>query len=521
MKAQSSVCLGFLLLAVVGPCVALDNGLGLTPQMAWNSWNAIGCNINETLIKQMANAVISTGLNKVGFQYVNMDDCWAGSRNASGFIEPDPKAFPSGIKALADYVHSLGLKFGLYSDAGNKTCGGRPGSLGYETQDAEQYAAWGVDYLKYDNCNNDNIPDIQRYTAMRKALNATGRPIFFSLCDWAVTTAPWGVNTGNSWRTTTDINAYWESWTNNLDQSNIDAAYAAPGGWNDPDMLEVGNGLPTSENIAHFSLWALVKAPLVLGNDLRIITAPVLEILSNTEVIAVSQDPLGKQGTRISFTEATTNSVFGNNLFATACVGSTAQQFSYDATTGSIISKLTGLCVGSFTPSWACGWTAASMGGNLYLQQCNQSCGVRLQTFNMAQNQWQTKFGMGENLCLSTIPKTNGQSELVMWNCTPNAANQQWAYSNGALQNGQQCLTVSGGAEVWANELSDGSYAVGLFNRAAVTQSISVSWSSLGFSRSAAVRDLWNHSNAGTFASSYTTPVNSHGIAFLRVTPQI
>lgn len=506
---------------LVGASVALDNGLGLTPQMAWNSWNAIGCHINETLIKQMANAVISTGLNKIGYTYVNMDDCWAASRNASGFIEPDPTAFPSGIKALADYVHSLGLKFGLYSDAGNKTCAGRPGSLGYEKQDAEQYAAWGVDYLKYDNCNNDGIPDLQRYTAMKNALNATGRPIFFSLCDWAVTTAPWGVYTGNSWRTTTDINPYWDSWTNNLDQSNMDAPFAAPGGWNDPDMLEVGNGLPPNENVAHFSLWALVKAPLVLGNDLRIITQDVLEILSNTEVIEISQDPLGEQGARISFSANPADStLFGNNLYASACDGSTAQQFSYDASTGTIISKLTGLCVGSFTPYWACGFTGASMGGNLYLQACNQSCGYRLQTFNMAQSQWTTNFGMGETLCVTSLSRPSGQDDVVMWNCSANAASQQWTYSNGAIQNGQQCLTISGGGEVWAAKLTGGAFAVGLFNRAAVEQSITVNWSSLGITTAAAVRDLWNHTDVGTFASSYTASVASHAIAFLKVTPQ-
>jgi len=503
-----------------GSCYSLDNGLGLTPQMAWNSWNAIGCNINETIIKQMAEAFISTGLNKFGYEYVNMDDCWAKSRNASGFIEADPVAFPSGIKALADYVHSLGLKFGLYSDAGTETCGGRPGSLGYETQDAEQYAAWGVDYLKYDNCNNENLPDAPRYAAMRDALNKTGRPIFFSLCDWVVTTAPWGVTTGNSWRTTTDIQAYFESWTNNLDQSGIDAPYAAPGGWNDPDMLEVGNGdLTPNQNVAHFSLWALVKAPLILGNDLRSVSSQVLDIITNQEVLAISQDPLGQQGIKLSYTAAQNSTTYSSVVYADKCDGSAAQQFKFDPSAGTITSQLTGGCLAQFVPVWACSYQGAAIGGMLYLQTCGANCSGRLQKFDISGGTWQTNF-TGTPLCLQTVTKRNGQSDVVMWGCTGDAS-QQWTYSNGAIQNGGQCLTVSGGAEVWAGKLESGAYAVGLFNRALVDQEITVDWQTLGFSAPVAnLRDLWAHKDLGPFTNSFTASVGAQGIIFLTVTPQ-
>jgi len=269
--------------------------------MGWNSWNHYHCGINETLIRATALAMVKTGLKAAGYNYVNMDDCWAYSRTSQGIIQPDPTAFPSGIKALASYVHSLGLKFGLYSDAGTKTCAGRPGSLGYETNDANTYASWGVDYLKYDNCNNNNIPPETRYPVMRDALNKTGSPIFYSLCEWGQDDpATWAAEVGNSWRTTGDIGDDWTSMLSNLDANNKVSAFAAPGGWNDPDMLEVGNGgMTNTEYISHFSLWALVKAPLIIGCDVTSISAQTLSILTNPEVIAVNQDPLGIQGRRV------------------------------------------------------------------------------------------------------------------------------------------------------------------------------------------------------------------------------
>ncbi|ERN05380.1 alpha-galactosidase 3 [Amborella trichopoda] len=281
----------------------LNNGLALTPQMGWNSWNFFACAINETVIKETADALISTGLADLGYIFVNIDDCWSTvSRNGKGALVPDPKDFPSGIKALADYIHEKGLKLGIYSDAGMFTCQVRPGSLYHENGDAQLFASWGVDYLKYDNCYNLGIEPKKRYPPMREALNATGRTIFYSLCEWGEDDpALWAGRVGNSWRTTQDINDSWASMTTIADLNDKWAAYAGPGGWNDPDMLEVGNGGMTFEEYrAHFSIWSLMKAPLLIGCDVRNMTAETLEILSNKEVIAVNQDPLGIQGRKVS-----------------------------------------------------------------------------------------------------------------------------------------------------------------------------------------------------------------------------
>jgi len=275
--------------------------LALTPPMGWNSWNYFGCNVSESLIKQIADAMASSGMKEAGYQYIVIDDCWQTSRDDSGYIVADPVRFPSGIKALADYVHSLGLKFGLYSCAGTKTCAGRPGSKGYEYKDAQRYAEWGVDYLKYDWCYTEGQNSRTSYQLMRNALEAAGRPIVFSICEWG-STQPWlwARGIGHLWRTTGDIQPTWESIMHILDLQVGLEKYAGPGGWNDPDMLEVGNGqLTYGENRAHFSLWCLLSAPLMAGNDLRNMRPDVLEILTNREVIAVNQDSLGIQGSKI------------------------------------------------------------------------------------------------------------------------------------------------------------------------------------------------------------------------------
>ncbi|KAK9159270.1 hypothetical protein Scep_005844 [Stephania cephalantha] len=280
----------------------LNNGLARTPQMGWNSWNFFACNIKETLIKETADALVSTGLAALGYKYVNIDDCWSAPlRNLQGRLVPDPKTFPSGIKALADYVHGKGLKLGIYSDAGTFTCQVRPGSLFHENDDANLFASWGVDYLKYDNCFNLGIKPEKRYPPMRDALNLTGRTIFYSLCEWGVDDpALWAGTVGNSWRTTEDIKDTWASMTTIADINDKWASYAGPGGWNDPDMLEVGNGGMTyHEYRSHFSIWALMKAPLLVGCDVRNMTAETKEILTNGEVIAVNQDPLGVQGRKV------------------------------------------------------------------------------------------------------------------------------------------------------------------------------------------------------------------------------
>jgi alpha-galactosidase len=289
--------------------------LALTPPMGWNSWNKFGCNVSDDLIRGMADAMAKSGLKDAGYQYVVIDDCWQVSRDQSANIVADPQRFPAGIKALADYVHSLGLKFGIYSDAGSKTCAGRPGGLGHEYQDALHYAGWGVDYLKYDWCNTTTQDAKAAYANIRHALDASGRPIVLSICEWG-TAKPWlwGKEVGgNLWRTTGDISDRWQGrnkWPNGdccsngmldiVDQQDGLASFAGPGHWNDPDMLEVGNGgMTDTEYRSHFTLWAILAAPLIAGNDLRNMRPEIRDILINREVIVVDQDPLGREGERV------------------------------------------------------------------------------------------------------------------------------------------------------------------------------------------------------------------------------
>jgi alpha-galactosidase len=286
--------------------------LALTPPMGWNSWNHFACEINEKIIRETADAMVSTGMKDAGYLYINIDDCWHGERDSLGFIHPDSSRFPSGMKALSDFIHSKGLKFGIYSDAGWKTCGGKPGSRGYEYQDALQYAKWGIDYLKYDWCNTDGLNTEGAYLTMRDALYSAGRPVVFSLCEWG-NSKPWlwGKNIGHLWRTTGDItncfdcvvdHGSWKSWgiMYILDMQEGLRTYAGPGHWNDPDMMEVGNGMSLNEDRAHFSMWCMLAAPLIAGNDIRKLTGETKNILTNKEVIAVDQDSLGIQGFKYS-----------------------------------------------------------------------------------------------------------------------------------------------------------------------------------------------------------------------------
>jgi alpha-galactosidase len=306
---HSFFCLLFITCLPAGELRALDNGQAKTPPMGWNSWNKFACNVSEELIKQIADAMVSTGMKDAGYQYIVIDDCWQVDRDSQGNIIPDGKRFPSGIKALADYIHAKGLKFGIYSDAGTLTCQKRSGSRGYEFQDARQYAAWGVDYLKYDWCSTSTQNQQASYSIMRDALVKSGRPMVFSLCEWG-SSKPWlwARDVGNLWRTTGDIQDCWDcqrdwggmGFVHILDLQDGLESYAGPGHWNDPDMLEVGNGgMTTTEYRSHFSLWCILAAPLIAGNDIRSMSPEIAEILTNKEVIAVDQDQLGMQGRRV------------------------------------------------------------------------------------------------------------------------------------------------------------------------------------------------------------------------------
>ena len=316
MRIRSLVVIGFMtvvtLMGGLGTSAyGLDNGVARTPPMGWNSWNKFACKgINEKVVREAADSIAANGMKDAGYEFVVIDDCWQTGRDAQGNIVADVEKFPNGIKAVADYVHSKGLKFGIYTDAGTLTCGKRPGSLGHEYQDAQQYANWGVDYLKEDWCNTlPGQSSESSYTLMREALKATGRPIVFSICEWG-STKPWlwAGSIGNMWRSTGDIQDCWDckkAWGGNgvvqiLDQLDPIYSYAGPGHWNDPDMLEVGNGGMTQEEYrAHFSMWALLAAPLLAGNDLANMTPNIQEILLNKEVIAVDQDAMGLQGRRV------------------------------------------------------------------------------------------------------------------------------------------------------------------------------------------------------------------------------
>ncbi len=276
------------------------NSLAQTPPMGWNSWNKFACNVSEQLIRETADAMVTSGMQAAGYQYVNIDDCWQVSRDAQGTIVADSSRFPSGIKALANYVHGKGLKLGVYTDAGTLTCQKRPGSLGHELRDSKTYAAWGVDYVKIDWCHAEGLDPEVQYAKFRDALVQAGRPIVFSICNWGVK-APWrwGPATGNLWRTTGDINDTWDRMSAIGFSQNGLEKFASPGHWNDPDMLEVGNGgMKPDEYRVHMALWALLAAPLLAGNDLRSMSPETKEMLTNREVIAVDQDAKGVQGHR-------------------------------------------------------------------------------------------------------------------------------------------------------------------------------------------------------------------------------
>jgi len=284
-------------------------GLAMTPPMGWNSWNTFQTNINEKLVKETADKMVSSGMKDAGYEYLVLDDGWmAMERDSAGNLVPDPKKFPNGMKALVDYVHSKGLKFGLYNCAGTKTCAGYPGTRGYEYQDARFYASLGIDYLKFDWCNTEGINAKEAYTTMSKALKKAGRPIVFSLCEWG-TNKPWlwAENVGQLWRTTGDISAVFDGYIDHgtwkqagvmliADLQKGLREYAGPGHWNDPDMLEVGNGMTENEDRAHFSLWCMFAAPLIAGNDITKMSKATNDILTNKEVVAIDQDKAGFEG---------------------------------------------------------------------------------------------------------------------------------------------------------------------------------------------------------------------------------
>ncbi|WP_328471580.1 glycoside hydrolase family 27 protein [Streptomyces sp. NBC_00448] len=493
-------------LATAAPASALDNGQAKTPQMGFNDWNAYGCNVSESLIKSTALAMHTDGMQAAGYTYVNIDDCWmTHSRDASGNLVPDPTKFPDGISGTADYVHSLGLKLGIYEDAGLQTCAGFPGSLGHETGDARSFASWGVDYLKYDNCyagpgcaqstcSNGNETSAQtRYTTMRDALASTGRPILFSLCNWGQENVwTWGAGIGNSWRTTGDIGASFSSMLSIFHSNAQLAPYAGPGRWNDPDMLEVGNGsMSSTESRSEFSLWSEMAAPLVAGTNIVSATADTLSTLTNARVIAVDQDSLGKQGTLVSsaggldvmakpLANGDVSVALFNETGSTATISTTAAVIgksgasSYaltdlwsgatSSTTGAISASVPAhgtvmyrVVGGSAGGTSAGAIRAVGAGKCLDVPNSTTSAGTQLEIWDcngQANQKWThtsanqlTVTTGGVQMCLDAYDNqtTNG-TKVEIWNCN-GGANQQWRVnSNGTITSVQSglCLDVTG-----------------------------------------------------------------------------
>ncbi|WP_049559541.1 glycoside hydrolase family 27 protein [Nonomuraea sp. SBT364] len=448
-----------------GPAQALDNGVGRTPPMGWNTWNTFGCNINETLIKQTADALVSNGMRDLGYQYVVVDDCWFDpTRDSAGNLQANPSRFPSGMKALGDYLHARGLKFGLYQAPLDRTCAqyfgsypGATGSLGHEAQDARQFAAWGVDYLKYDWCSpTGSIDDqVRTFAKMRDALAATGRPILYSINPNSIhaKTGPqrnWG-DVANIWRTTEDITNTWDSGqTNgypmgiqNIVNVNVPlAGYARPGAFNDPDMMEVGRGgMNDTEMRSHFALWAVMASPLIAGNDVRNMNAATTTILKNPNLIAINQDPLGLQATQISNdgTRRILAKRLGNGDVAVALFNQGGSTTTITTTASAI-----GLSGNSFSLRDAWTNTVTTTTGNISASVPAHGT-VVYRVSGGTPNPSTRIQGVGSGRCLDVVEASQANGTPVnIWDCN-GQANQQWtSTSAGELRvYGSKCLDVN------------------------------------------------------------------------------
>jgi alpha-galactosidase len=480
-------------LATASPAMALNNGLALTPPMGWNDWNSFGCNVNEQLVQQTADVIVNSGMRAAGYQYVNIDDCWmASARDGSGHLVPDPVKFPHGISGVAGYVHGKGLKLGIYESAGTATCAGFPGSLNHEQTDANSFASWGVDYLKYDNCNNQGVPWQTRYNAMRDALANTGRPIVYSLCEWGENSVwTWGAGTGNLWRTTGDINASYGSMLSIFHQNVSLTSFAGPGGWNDPDMLEVGNGMSFTEDRAEFSLWAEMAAPLISGTDLRSAGPATMSLYTNTDVIAVDQDRLGRQGRQVSssggldvlakplsngdvavvlFNENGGAATISTSASAVGAASSSSYRLTnlwskvVTSTGGAISATVAGhgvvmyrVATGSGSSVGTTGELVGASSGrclDVYGGQTAPGTKVEIWDCNNGANQRWTPTAAGElrvyggTQCLDAFNNQTSPGTIVeLWTCN-GGANQQWRLNADGTVTGVQsglCLDVTGG----------------------------------------------------------------------------
>ncbi|EOD65023.1 glycoside hydrolase family 27 protein [Amycolatopsis vancoresmycina] len=443
------------------PAHALENGLARTPPMGWNTWNTFECNINETLVKQTTDLMVSSGMRDRGYTYVNLDDCWmTRSRDSAGNLVADSAKFPSGLRALGDYIHARGMKFGIYESAGSETCQHYPGSLGHEQADANLFASWGVDYLKYDNCGSpagETQQDyVRRYSAMRDALKATGRAIAYSICEWGnFSPSTWAPDVGNLWRTTGDITNNWGS-IDSIYHQNVGLASAAkPGAWNDPDMLEVGDGMDFQEDRAHFTLWAAMAAPLIAGADLRSASVATFSTYLNGDVIAVDQDPLGKQATRISSSggldvlakplqNGDAAVVLFNENSTTKTVSTTAAAAGLPAASSY---RLTNLWSKELTTSTGTISAAVPSHSTVVYRVKANSSGTSIGTAHPIQ-------GAASSRCIDingTAPTPGPQVDI--WDCD-GGANQSWTFTSaGELRANGLCLDASGGTSASGTKL--------------------------------------------------------------------
>jgi len=492
-----------------------------TPPMGWNSWNHYRCaGLNETVVKSTASAFISKGLSKVGYQYINLDDCWQINRTKDGVIEWDTSKFPNGIPSLASYIHGLGLKFGLYTDRGTATCQGRPGSYGYEQLDAQTYASWGVDFVKNDDCNIPSGGDANTdYGKMEKGIQSTGRAMVHSVKG----SEPIGEadTVSNMRRTGHDIGDNWSSMISLVEQNNANAKYAHSGFWNDIDMLEVGNGgMSMTEYTSHFSLWCICKAPLILGNDVIDMSTDYTTLVSNTEAIAINQDSKGVQATKVATS-------YPEQLVAVACSSSkSTQKWTLDTSAGTITNQGNKNCLD----------IPACNTGNIQPQteechpkdttQCQQSKN-QLWNFTSAGQ----IVSLMDGKCLDVYNNTGPVVQTYACKSTTgNYDNQKWTYnsSTGMFESAvtAKCLDVNSSTseplEVWAGPLANGDIAVILLNQVSTTEErMTATWTDIGLSstRSASVRDIWQHKDMGNFTGSYSATVEAHGVVFLRITP--
>jgi len=507
------VRLAVLSLAASG-ALGLDNGLAFTPPMGYNSWYDVECsaNMSEDQMKKTADRMVELGLNRLGYKYLNLDDCWAKGRNADGSVYADKSTFPSGgLKELADYVHSKELLFGTYTDRGTKTCAGRPGAQDHEQIDAKTYAEWGVDYLKEDSCHasGDHSVAFEQYGKMRDALNGTGRPVLFSLCGWHDWYAPVGQSLGNAWRTGGD-DSNWGGVLKNIDILAGLEKYAGPGGWNDPCLLlsktwQGKDRVTELQSRAQFSMWAVVAAPLMISGSLFEMSTYTLATYSNDAVIRVNQDPLGRAGSRISGGDLVGGSTpwhKNSPAGAVPCTGDASQAWDKDVVAEGYLSREGGHCLNVDN----CGsdviiWTDCRL-----TNCCNNCDGMRF----VLNEDGTLRSGQAGNPCLvgEAIPGESASAGMNLFLGTCDAAAPRWTHNSSSktistagpdgvsLCLGDGSRGSPSATNVWARPLADGSHALVFLNAGGAAADVSCDrdcFTALGVSPGdrLVVRDLW------------------------------